>query len=150
MRGLRPKVTIATAAIPRVPAADANYAQPWTYTKLRDVFGVARVEWDVAPNAMLYAAVGARDGRERGLYGAITVTDAASGAANGNGLYVPRTDNNEAAQAGLRVKLAAGRRHAGVQPGREPELAGQPQRLRLPLRPRVRRLRDQPLRSRST
>lgn len=108
VRGLRPKVTIATAAIPRVPAADANYAQPWTYTKLRDVFGVARVEWDVAPNAMLYAAAGARDGRERGLYGAITVTDAASGAANGNGLYVPRTDDNEAAQAGLRVKLAAG------------------------------------------
>lgn len=108
VRRLRPKVTIATATVPAVPAASANYAQPWTYTRLRDLFGSARVEWDVAPNAMLYAVAGARDGRERGFYGGITVTDAASGAATGNALFVPRTDNNEAAQAGLRVRLASG------------------------------------------
>lgn len=105
---LRPKVTIASAAVPTVPDASANYAQPWTYTRLRDVFGSARVEWDVAPGALLYAVAGARDGRERGLYGGITVMNAVTGAATGNALFVPRTDNNEAVQAGLRVKLAAG------------------------------------------
>lgn len=108
VRGLRPKVTIGTATIPKLPKADHNYAQPWTYTTLRDVFGTARAEWDIADNAMLYASFGARDGSENGIYGGLTVTNATTGAANGNALFVPRTDNNEAAQAGLRVKLAGG------------------------------------------
>lgn len=103
--GLRPKVTVGTTVVPRVPEADANYAQPWTYTDMRDVFGVARIEYDVADNAMFYASAGARDGMEEGIYGGITILDATTGAANGNALYVPRTDNNEAIEAGLRVKL---------------------------------------------
>ncbi|MFN4097524.1 MAG: TonB-dependent receptor, partial [Sphingomonas sp.] len=103
--GLRPKVTVGTAVVPRVPEADANYAQPWTYTDMRDVFGVARLEYDVADNALFYASAGARDGMEDGIYGGITILDATTGAANGNALYVPRTDNNEAIEAGLRVKL---------------------------------------------
>lgn len=105
--GLRPKVTIGTTTIPRVPRADANYAQDWTYTDLRDLFGVLRFEQDLGDNAMLYATGGARDGSEQGIYGGITVLDATTGAANGNALYVPRTDNNEAFEAGLRVKLGS-------------------------------------------
>ena len=108
VRRLRPKVTLATAVIPRVPEADANYAQPWTFTELRDVFGTLTLEYDVADNAMLYAAFGARDGREDGLYGGITVTDAATGAATGSAILVPRTDNNEAALLGFRARLEAG------------------------------------------
>ncbi len=107
VRRLRPKVTLATAAVPAVPESRNNYGQPFTYSTLRDVFGTARAEWDVAPNAMLYAQAGARDGSERGIYGGITVSNAATGEATGSALFVPRTDNNEAAQAGLRVKLAA-------------------------------------------
>ena len=105
---LRPKVTVATASIPRVPDSDHNYGQPFTYTDLRDVFGSVRGEWDVADNAMLYASFGARDGSEQGIYGGITVNDATTGAATGTALYVPRTDNNEAAEAGIRVKLVSG------------------------------------------
>lgn len=107
VRGLRHKVALGFGvnAIPAVPDADANYSQPWTYTEMRDVFGILKAEYDIADNAMLYASFGARDGMEEGIYGGITVLDAATGAANGNALYVPRTDNNEAAQAGLRVKL---------------------------------------------
>lgn len=113
VRGLRHKVALAAGvtAIPDVPDADANYAQPWTYTKMRDVFGVLKAEYDVADNAMIYASFGARDGMEDGIYGGITVLDAATGAANGNALYVPRTDNNEAAQAGIRVKLGSAITH---------------------------------------
>jgi iron complex outermembrane receptor protein len=106
VRRLRPKVTLGIAAIPEVPEADANYAQPWTYTTLRDIFGMVRGEYDLADNALLYAAFGARDGAESGVYGGITVNDALTGDATGSALFVPRTDNNEAAQAGLRVKLA--------------------------------------------
>ncbi|UUL82836.1 TonB-dependent receptor [Sphingomonas qomolangmaensis] len=109
VRGLRPKVTvIGLTSIPEVPRADANYAQPWTYTELRDVFGLVKGEYDLADNALLYASFGARDGSEDGIYSGLTVTDAVTGAARGDALFVPRTDNNEAAQAGLRLKLAAG------------------------------------------
>lgn len=111
VNGLRPKVTVGTAVIPAVPKADQNYAQPWTYTTLRDVFGTARFEYDFAENAMLYVTGGARDGSEEGIYGGITVLDAATGAANGNALYVPRTDNNEAVEAGFRVKLGSAVTH---------------------------------------
>ncbi|WP_010162916.1 TonB-dependent receptor [Sphingomonas sp. PAMC 26617] len=108
VRDLRPKVTIASATIPRVPDSTANYGQKFAYTTLRDLFGSGRIEYDVTDNAMLYAAAGARDGSEQGIYSGITVTNAVTGAASGTALYVPRTDNNETAQAGLRVKLAAG------------------------------------------
>lgn len=107
IRNLRPKVTVG-AAIPAVPAADHNYGQAFSYTTLRDIFGAVRGEYDLSDNAMLYAAFGARDGSERGIYDGITVTNAVTGDANGNALFVPRTDNNETAQAGIRVKLAAG------------------------------------------
>jgi iron complex outermembrane recepter protein len=111
VRGLRPKVTIGTTTIPAVPNADQNYAQPWTYTKLRDVFGIARFEYDLADNTLFYATAGARDGSEEGIYGGITVLNAATGAANGNALFVPRTDSNEAAEAGIRVKLGSAVTH---------------------------------------
>lgn len=113
---LRPKVTV-TSFIPRVPDADANYAQPWTFTELEDLFGLARAEWDVTDNVLLYAQAGARDGSEDGIYGGITAT-APDGTATGSATLVPRTDNNEAGQAGIRAKLAfAGTTHeinAGV------------------------------------
>jgi iron complex outermembrane receptor protein len=111
VKHLRPKVTVATARIPAPPAADHNYGQAFTYTNLRDIFGTVRGEWDVADNAMVYAQFGARDGSEAGIYDGITVTNAVTGAANGNALYVPRTDNNEAAQAGIRVKLGSAITH---------------------------------------
>jgi iron complex outermembrane recepter protein len=101
---LRPKVTV-TSFIPPVPEADANYAQPWTYTELEDLFGTARAEWDAAEDVLFYAQAGARDGSEEGVYGGITVTGP-SGAATGSALFVPRTDNNEAVQAGVRTKVA--------------------------------------------
>lgn len=103
---LRPKVKIGgLSAIPAVPEAHANYAQDFTFTELRDVFGTLSLEWDVAENATLYARAGARDGREDGIYGGIEVLDAATGAANGTALIVPRTDNNEAAETGIRIEL---------------------------------------------
>lgn len=110
VRNLRPKVTLSPSltAIPAVPKAEVNYGQRFAYTTLRDIFGSFRAEYDLAPNAMIYATVGARDGSERGIYDGVTVTNATTGDANGNDLFVPRTDNNEAATAGIRVKLAAG------------------------------------------
>lgn len=107
---LRPKVTVATF-IPRVPDADANYAQPWTYTDLEDIFGIAKAEVDLSENVLLYGQIGARDGSEYGIYSGITAV-APDGEATGSALFVPRTDNNEAGQAGIRAKAAfAGTTH---------------------------------------
>ena len=87
--GLRPKVTLGTSAIPDVPEADANYAQDFTYSELRDVFGTVNLEYALADNAMVYAKAGARDGREKGIYGGVTlVNDVDTGAAAGS-LFVP-------------------------------------------------------------
>jgi len=108
---LRPKVTVFTTTIPRVPKADANYSQKYTYSKLRDLFGVFTFEYDFAPNATLWAKAGARDGSEDGIYGGFNLFDAATGAGSGNALYVPRTDNNEAAEVGARVKLGSAVTH---------------------------------------
>tara|TARA_R110002072_G_scaffold22383_15_gene78166 strand:+ start:4817 stop:6949 length:2133 start_codon:yes stop_codon:yes gene_type:complete len=103
---LRPKVTIGgLGAIPAVPEADANYAQDFTFTELRDVFGTLNLEWDVADNALLYARAGANDSAEEGIYGGITVTDAVTGAATGSASYIPYEANNEALEAGIRVNL---------------------------------------------
>ena len=42
----RPQVRLANSgvAVPRVPGARANYAQHWAFTKLRDVYALARIE----------------------------------------------------------------------------------------------------------
>jgi len=106
VRHQRPKLVIGNA-IPEVPGASTNYGQPWQYTTLRDIFGQFRAEYDIADNAMIYAAFGARDGSERGFYQTIRLTDAVTGDATAQGSYIPRTDNNEAATAGMRVKLAS-------------------------------------------
>lgn len=103
--GMRTKVTLLTNAIPKPPKSSHNFAQPWTYTEMRDFFGVARLEYDVADNALFYLTGGARDGREEGISGSINVSDAVTGAATGGAFFVPRTDNNEAVEAGFRVKL---------------------------------------------
>jgi iron complex outermembrane receptor protein len=104
---LRPKVTVNSATLPRVPKADANYAQDYTYTKLRDIFGVFNVEYDVSDEFMLHAKAGARDGSEDGIYGGVSVSNATTGAGYVTALYVPRTDNNEALDFGGRVKLGS-------------------------------------------
>lgn len=111
----RPQVRLAntTLAIPRVPGADANYAQPWAFTKLRDIYVLARTEVDVAPGWTAYLAGGLRDGREDGDYATPTVTNAVTGAATQARLFVPREDNNESGQLGVRGKFSlAGTSHA--------------------------------------
>lgn len=105
----RPKLNLGgLTAIPRAPDAETNFGQPWQYTTLRDIFGQARIEYDIAPGVMLYAAAGARDGAEEGIYSTPTLTDAATGAIAVSSSFIPRTDNNEAVTAGLRAKFATG------------------------------------------
>ena len=105
----RPKLSIGSlTVIPEAPDASTNFGQPWQFTTLRDIFGQARLEYDVAKDVMLYAAFGARDGAEEGVYSTPTLVNAATGEITVSSSFIPRTDNNEAATAGLRAKFATG------------------------------------------
>ena len=105
----RPKLRINTpTAIPDAPDASTNFGQPWQYTTLRDVFGQLRAEYDLADNVMVYAAFGARDGSEAGVYSTPTLVDVTTGDISVSGSFIPRTDNNEAATAGLRARFETG------------------------------------------
>lgn len=105
----RPKLRVnALSVVPDEPDAATNYGQPWQFTTLRDIFGQAHVEYDIARDVMVYAAFGARDGSEEGIYSTPTLVDAATGEMTVNSSFIPRTDNNEAATAGLRAKFTTG------------------------------------------
>ncbi|WP_425984991.1 TonB-dependent receptor [Brevundimonas sp. TWP1-2-1b1] len=59
----RPQVT-PNGAVPEAPSADANFAQPWTYTDDEQLFGAARGEFDLTDRVTAWAAVGGRRGEE--------------------------------------------------------------------------------------
>jgi iron complex outermembrane recepter protein len=105
----RPKLRVnSLSVIPEAPDASTNFGQPWQYTILRDVFGQARLEYDIAQDVMVYAAFGARDGSEEGIYSTPTLVNADTGEITVSSSFIPRTDNNEAATAGLRARFSTG------------------------------------------
>lgn len=90
--------------LPRVPRADLNYGQAYYNQTIRDLFGIFKLEYDVTENLMFYGSIGARDTAERGIYQGLQVLNSATGAAFVTGSNIPRNDNNEAGQVGLRLK----------------------------------------------
>ncbi|MGB3795795.1 MAG: TonB-dependent receptor [Alteraurantiacibacter sp.] len=106
---LRPKVTLQTPSIPAVPDASANYAQDYTYTELTDVFGTLSLEYDVAPDTLVYVKAGARSGDEEGIYGGIEISNADTGeGTSGFHSFIPYQQDNEAVEAGVRAMLRTG------------------------------------------
>lgn len=63
----RPSVTPVGTGIPDAPDAKSNFAQDFTFAEEKDLFGVARGEYDIARNTMVWAAVGLRDSEEHNL-----------------------------------------------------------------------------------
>ncbi len=104
----RPEIRLATGIpVPEAPGASYNFGQPWTYTHLRDLYVIARAELDITKNVMLYATAGARDAAEQGDYSTLTITNYNNvvGAGTASRLFVPREDNNESGQVGIRAKF---------------------------------------------
>ncbi|QSA18885.1 TonB-dependent siderophore receptor [Vibrio furnissii] len=62
----RPSVTPGSA-IPSLPSSDANYAQDWTYTDEKQLFGVVRGEYDFSSQTSGWIAGGMRRGKEHNL-----------------------------------------------------------------------------------
>ncbi|MGB9108478.1 MAG: TonB-dependent receptor [Telluria sp.] len=104
----RPSVTVgAGLRVPSAPDASHNYAQPWTRSTERDTFGTLRAEVDLAPGAVAWAALGARNGSEFNALTTTTTTD------NNGGLNMGRFDNRRddrtrTGEIGVRTELATG------------------------------------------
>ena len=101
----RPQVT-PLGAIPSVPDADVNYAQPWTYTDEQQLFGVVRAEMDFSDVVTGWLAVGARDGEEENVLA--NPSAGASGVTSAYRFDNARVDQVISADAGLRADVWTG------------------------------------------
>ena len=93
-------VDSALSKAPKVPHANASYAQSWSYSQLEDTFGMARAEYDLSDNWTAYVSGGAKHTRENGVYSSLTVTNL-NGNAKGGMLYSPHDEDNKSLMAGL-------------------------------------------------
>lgn len=104
----RPNVTpSATLPLPRVPDADQNYAQPWTYAKERDTFATARAEVDLSNSMTAWAALGLRNSTESNVLANPSVTDAAGDTSSYRFDNV-RKDKVTTGEIGVRDKFQTG------------------------------------------
>jgi iron complex outermembrane receptor protein len=110
LKNTRTNVTLGSAVttVPSVPDNQTNFAQPWSYSNERDVFGTLRGEWDLSPSTTAWAAAGARRGEEANSLANLTVTNAASGAATTYRFDNTRKDSLNTGELGLRGKLQTG------------------------------------------
>lgn len=93
--------------IPEVPRATSNYGQDWVYSNLESEFGMARAEYDIAPDWTLYGAMGGQHSHETGAYASPSLKDEDGTATIG------RMDTNKivdafSGMAGVRGKFDTG------------------------------------------
>ncbi|MEN4902399.1 TonB-dependent siderophore receptor [Luteimonas sp. TWI1437] len=101
----RPSAT-PTGLIPKAPAADVNFAQPWTFTDEEDLFGVVRGEVDFSKTTTAWAAVGIRDSREHNVLANPRVDTA--GALTASRFDNAREDLLRTGEVGLRTEFRTG------------------------------------------
>ncbi len=114
LQNARPSVTMA-AGLPIIaaPDADSNWAQPWTESKERDVFGTLRLEADLPNGAVAWAALGARKGNEANILSSTTVTGI-DGSANMTRFDNVRVDRVRTGELGARGEFRTGAIKHGV------------------------------------
>ena len=101
----RPQVTPA-GDVPDVPDASTNYAQRWTYTDEKQLFGVVRGEYDITDAISIWAAAGARNGEEANVLA--NPTAQADGTTSAYRFDNAREDDVLSADAGVRAEFATG------------------------------------------
>ncbi len=109
LKQTRPSVTVnGLAAMPALPDAKTNFAQPWTYSNERDTFGTLRGEWDLNNAVTAWAAYGARRSKELNRLAGVTLSDAATGAGSYYRFDNGRKDSVDTGEVGLRGRLRTG------------------------------------------
>ncbi|MGO2506097.1 MAG: TonB-dependent receptor [Psychrobacter alimentarius] len=105
----RPSVNLAgVSRVPSAPDASKNWAQPWTYSNEKDVFGTIRGEYDLNDSITAYGAYGVRRGDEDNSLANFTVNNV-----DGTGSIYrfdnAREDKVQSAELGLRGKWQTGK-----------------------------------------
>lgn len=93
--------------VPSPPRATDRIAQTWEYAKSRSDYLLAKGEFDISPNWMVYGAVGASKTNSRYLSTDITVNDSA-GNGSASVYYWPNWTRNQVVQAGVRGQIQTG------------------------------------------
>ena len=101
----RPTVT-PFGAVPTPPAGDSNFAQPWTYTDERQLFGVVRGEFDLSDTVTAWAAFGGRQGEEANVLA--NPTAQADGTLSAYRFDNTREDTVWSGDIGLRAEVTTG------------------------------------------
>lgn len=110
LKRTRPSVTLGAGVtmVPAAPEASANFAQPWTYSNERDLFGTFRAEWDITPSLTTWGAFGHRSSEEANSLAVLTVDDGATGNANQFRFDNGREDRINTGEAGMRWRARTG------------------------------------------
>ena len=104
----RPSVNLGgVSSVPNAPDGSKNWAQPWTYSDEKDVFGTIRGEYDFNDNITAYGAYGMRSGEEENSLATLTVNNV-DGAGTVYRFDNTREDKVQSAELGLRGKLQTG------------------------------------------
>ncbi|WP_043519332.1 TonB-dependent receptor [Achromobacter arsenitoxydans] len=110
LKRARPNVTLArnVTVVPDAPDASSNYAQPWSYSNERDVFGTVRAEHDFSDKLTGWAAYGFRRSDESNSLGNVTVTNGSTGAAQFSRFDNVREDQVDTGEFGMRANVKTG------------------------------------------
>ncbi|GJG97845.1 TonB-dependent siderophore receptor [Cupriavidus pauculus] len=102
----RSTVNLSGTALPPVPSATTNFAQPWTNSSLEDIYGTIRAEYDIAKDWTAYAAFGGHHTNEFGSYSGATVGN--NGVGTATRLTVPFEQDTYSGEVGVRGKFVTG------------------------------------------
>lgn len=110
LREIRPSVTLKAGltALPDTPSNTRNFAQPWTYSNEKTIFGTVRGEYDLNDAITLWAAYGMKHGKEDNQLAGLTVTDALTGNGTMSRFDNSRRDDVKTGELGLRATVETG------------------------------------------
>ncbi|OFC72536.1 TonB-dependent receptor [Alteromonas confluentis] len=101
----RPAVT-PSGGIPEAPESDTNFAQPWTYTNERQLFGAVRGEYDFSDTMTGWVAYGFREGEEDNIFA--NPTAQVSGESSAYRFDNVRNDSIRSGELGLNIEFETG------------------------------------------
>lgn len=109
LKQTRTNVTLSgVTSVPSAPEASNNFAQPWSYSNEKDLFGTLRAEVDLATDVTAWGAYGLRRSEEANSLANLSVTDSATGAGNVTRFDNTREDKVDTGELGVRGKLRTG------------------------------------------
>lgn len=96
------------SAVPKAPSAKTNWAQPWSYSNERDLFGTVRAEYDFSSTVTGWGAWGFRKSDEANSLAGLTVSNSVTGDGSFYRFDNTREDSVNTGEVGLRGTLFTG------------------------------------------